>query len=222
MNPELLVASSVFSASATVPVFLMPLTRQPLSPAPLAVLQGGKRDDNDQEFALELDAQLQRLSVRSYERLIAHLLRASGYEDVKILRDHRVKRRSHKGRTKHGGVDITAKIKAEFGVTTVLVQVKQYKRPVSRRFVDELRGALLRTQARQGLLITTSHFAPGARKAALEDHIGPVHLIDGTHLRDLLINYRLGVKRDKRGGWRLHPRFFRRLDKMPDEEHAAR
>jgi hypothetical protein len=91
-------------------------------------------------FSAQLEAQLLSLSVRGYERLIAHLLRAAGYEDVRILRDHRLPRRSHKGRNTHGGVDLTALIRTEFNAQQVLVQVKQYRRPISRRFVDELRG----------------------------------------------------------------------------------
>lgn len=159
-----------------------------------------------------LEEQLHALSVRGFERLIALVLRSSGYEQVHILRDHTRKRRSHKGRTRHGGVDLTASLKAEFGVTRVLVQVKQYKRPVSRRFVDELRGALLRTQARQGLLLTTGSFSPAARQAASEDHIGPISLVDGAMLLDLLIAHRIGLKLNKRGQLKLRPRFFRRLD----------
>lgn len=183
-------------------------------------------------FAAPLEAQLLGLSVRGYERLIAHLLRAAGYDDVRILRDHRVPRRSHKGRNTHGGVDLTALIRTEFNAQQVLVQVKQYRRPISRRFVDELRGALLRTQARQGLLITTSTFAPGARRAAQEDHIGPIHLIDGPALQDLLVQYRLGVRQNHKGRLALRRRFFARLEKpvmqsqeigstVPDVHQAA-
>ena len=168
----------------------------------------------DELLHARLNEELHALSVRGFERLVARLLRASGYEDVRILRDHTKARRSRKGRTSHGGVDLTASLKGEFGITRVLVQVKQYERPVSRRFVDELRGTLLRTQARQGLLITTGAFAPTARTAALEDHIGPIHLLDGERLRDLMITHHLGLKRNKRGHLVLRPRFFRRLDKI--------
>ena len=57
---------------------------------------------------------------------------------------------------------------ARTGVTAarIILQAKQYRRPVSRRFVDELRGTLLRLDARQGLLISTSTFSSVARLAA--------------------------------------------------------
>lgn len=144
-------------------------------------------DSPNEEFHNKLQAQLLELSIQSYEQLIAQVLRAVGYENVRVLRDPRPSRRSHKGRNRHGGYDITALVSTEFNTQPVLIQVKQYERPISRRFVDELRGALLRTQARQGVLITTSTFAPRARQAASEDHIGPIHLIDGAGLHELLV-----------------------------------
>jgi len=209
MNPVTFVPDA--SLGALLPLFLPRLCFFPTSTEgksePLSLLS------SQELLHARLDEELRALSVRGFERLIAQLLRASGYEDVRILRDHTKVRLSRKGRTSHGAADLTASLRGEFGVTRVLVQVKQYERPVSRRFVDELRGALLRTQARQGLLITTSNFAPAARTAALEDHIGPIHLLDGTSLRELLITHRLGLRMDKRGHLKIHPRFFRRLDK---------
>lgn len=162
----------------------------------------------------KLQSQLLDLSIQGYEQLIAQVLRAVGYENVRVLRDPNSKRRSHKGRNRHGGYDITALVKTEFNTQPVLIQVKQYERPISRRFVDELRGALLRTQARQGVLITTSTFALRARQAASEDHIGPVHLVDGGDLRELLLNYRIGVGENRRGKPYLKKRFFRRLEEF--------
>ena len=168
----------------------------------------------NKEFHHKLQAQLLDLSIQSYEQLIAQVLRSVGYENVRVLRDPNSKRRSHKGRNRHGGYDITALVKTEFNTQPVLIQVKQYERPISRRFVDELRGALLRTQARQGVLITTSTFAPRARQAASEDHIGPIHLIDGGDLHELLRRYHLGIGENRRGKPYLKKRFFRRLEQF--------
>ena len=175
-------------------------------------------DSPNKEFHQKLQTQLLDLSIQSYEQLIAQVLRAVGYENVRVLRDPRPTRRSHKGRNRHGGYDITALVSTEFNTQPVLVQVKQYERPISRRFVDELRGALLRTQARQGVLITTSTFAPRARQAASEDHSGPIHLIDGAGLHELLVGYRLGVGENRRGKLYLKQRFFRRLEQFLPRE----
>ncbi len=175
-------------------------------------------DALNQDFHQKLHSQLLDLSIQAYEQLIAQVLRSVGYENVRVLRDPNLKRRSHKGRNRHGGYDITALVSTEFNTQPVLIQVKQYERPISRRFVDELRGALLRTQARQGVLITTSTFALRARQAASEDHIGPIHLIDGAGLRELMVRHRLGVGENKRGKPYLEKRFFRRLEQfLPTE-----
>ena len=66
------------------------------------------------------------------------------------------------------------------------------------------------------VLVTTSTFAPRAREAASEDHIGPIHLIDGAGLQALLVRYRLGVGQNRRG--RLYLRFFRRLEQFTCQE----
>jgi len=212
MNPVTFMPDA--SLGALLPLFLPRLCLFPTTKEQIREPEPFPPQYPEELLHVRLDEELRALSVRGFERLVARLLRASGYEDVRVLRDYTKARRSRKGRTTHGGIDLTASLKGEFGVTPVLVQVKQYERPVSRRFVDELRGALLRTQARQGLLITTGTFSPAARTAALEDHIGPIHLLDGARLRDLLITHHLGLKQNKRGHLVLRPRFFRRLDKI--------
>lgn len=209
-----LLAATLLAAPALGCSFLLLWARRDLfeSKHPHRRHQREPQPQTAEAFSQQVQTQLLSLSVRAYERLIAELLRAAGYEQVRILRDHRIRRRSHKGRTAHGGVDITAISRSELSAAPLLVQVKQYQRPVSRRFVDEMRGALLRTQARHGLLITTSTFAPAARRAALQDHVGPVKLIDGVQLQQLLMRHRLGVHQTPTGGWTVQPHFFQRLE----------
>lgn len=154
---------------------------------------------------------LHRLSITGYEAVIAQLLEALGYEQVQILRNAERRRRSHKGRNRHGGVDLTATARSGLLVEAVLVQVKQYERPVSRRFVDELRGALLRTKSRHALLITTSKFSPAARRAAQEKHIAPVDLMDGDCLCALLTQHQIGVQPSRRSRPQIDRDYFRRL-----------
>lgn len=211
--------AAILAALLAVPTLIWPLlllwnkqSQPAVSP------EESSADSPEREFHEKLQAQLLDLSIQSYEKLIAQVLRCVGYENVRVLRDPHPSRRSHKGRNRHGGYDITALVSTEFNTQPVLIQVKQYERPISRRFVDELRGALLRTQARQGVLITTSTFAPRARQAANEDHIGPIHLIDGAALHELLVRYRLGVGENRRGKPYLKKRFFRRLEQfLPTE-----
>ena len=163
-------------------------------------------------FNDKLLRQIHSLSITGYEMLLVELLRAVGYEQVQVLRDHKRQRHSHKGRNGHGGVDIIAESRSGLATDAVLVQVKQYERPVSRRFVDELRGALLRTESRHALLITTSHFSPAAVKAAQEDHIAPVHLMDSEKLCRLLIQHQIGVCSRQDNYPQIDAEFFKDLN----------
>lgn len=161
------------------------------------------------------------LDISQFERCIALLLHALEYDGVKIMRSPDLKRHSHKGRNAHGGFDLAA-CSSSFSSCLTLIQVKQYRRPVSRRFVDELRGAMLRHGAQQGLLITTSTFPTNAQFSAHENQLLRIRLIDGEQLVDLLFQHHLGVRykeRTNKSGksrfvWRLDRKFFRNLQKM--------
>jgi len=74
------------------------------------------------------------------------------------------------------------------------VQLKQYREVVPRRFVDELRGAMLRQRADQGLLIATSTFSALAVEAARDPALPAIHLIDGVRLIEMLLDHQLGVR----------------------------
>ena len=169
---------------------------------------------DDAQLRHELREQTLNLSIAGYEQLIALLLQSLGYSHVQVLRDPKRKRRSHKGRNRHGGVDLIAYSRSGLSSDTVLVQVKQYERPVSRRFVDELRGALLRTKSRHALLITTSRLSPTAVRAACEDHIAPVHLMSGEGFCRLLIQHYIGVRRNEHGTLRVDHDFFQELNEQ--------
>ena len=169
-----------------------------------------------------LDALLS-LNVTQFERCINCLLHALEYEDVQVMRRAIPQRRSHKGRNRHGGFDLTAR-SSSFSPSLTLMQAKQYRRPVSRRFVDELRGAMIREGAQHGLLITTSTFPQNAVASARENQLLPIALIDGERLLDLMFRFSLGVRcRQSKSGqnksgqgqrrlhWRLDRRFFREL-----------
>ncbi len=91
------------------------------------------------------------------------------------------------------------------------MQAKQYRRPVSRRFVDELRGAALRTGAQQGVLLTTSTFYLPAYRAVWKGCPLPVRLVDGSEMLDLLIAHDLGVITSARGRTKLDRKYFEDL-----------
>jgi restriction endonuclease Mrr len=116
------------------------------------------------------------------------LLYQSGYLAV-----HPTGRKHKRGRTVRGGLDLTARHETELASGLTLVQLKQYRRVVSRRFVDELRGAMLRHGAAHGLLLTLSTFSPVAHRAAQDSEVAPITLIEGEEILDLLFSYRIGV-----------------------------
>jgi len=153
----------------------------------------------------------------AFQLLMQRLLTEMGYTPVSSGRKH------WKGRTRRGGRDF--EVSAQTGLThgLVIVQIKHYTRPVQRRFVDELRGTMLRLGARHGLLMSTSTFPPGAHEAAAGDGVAPIRLIDGETLLDLCFTHQLGVNRlyqnTKRGlnsaeceeYWELDTALFERL-----------
>ncbi|MCX6378887.1 MAG: restriction endonuclease [Armatimonadetes bacterium] len=142
----------------------------------------------NQQATQTLKGELLSLSFHAYEECVRLLLVSMGYTDVQLM-GCRVRSR----KTTHGGLDVQAY--TEVGVTrlSIVAQVKQYAERVPRRFVDELRGAMLRTGARQGILITTSTFSRAARKAVAADRTAPIRLIEGDELTQLLIQNRIGA-----------------------------
>jgi membrane-bound metal-dependent hydrolase YbcI (DUF457 family) len=139
-----------------------------------------------------LRTELLSLSFHAFEACMQDLLRSLGYTQVHLL-----DRTMWRQRTRHGGHDLTAASCTGVTHSHILIQVKQYSRPVSRRFIDELRGALVRAEADHGLIITTGTFSKVARRAALSGSLAPIRWGDGEELLDLLIVHEVGVQRGK-------------------------
>ena len=136
----------------------------------------------------ELRARLEQMDFAAFEQIMRSLLYRAGYLNVNFTG-----RKHKRGKKPQGGVDLTARLVSELSSQFTLVQVKQYRRTVSRRFVDELRGAMLRHGAEQGLLLTLSRFSKVAHEAARGCHLVPITLIEGERVLDLLLSYRLGA-----------------------------
>ncbi len=172
------------------------------------------------ETRSQLREQLLHLSPSAFEQLIARLLEACGYGRVQLLSASSGELPQSLGFARRaaltGGADLRALSSNGLSRVMTLVQVKQYRTPVSRRFVDELRGAMLRTGAQQGLLLTTSSFYGPAYTAVHgegAEGIAPVRLVDGEELLNLLLKHRLGVQEDDS----VHPQvdfdLFERLER---------
>ena len=149
----------------------------------------------NQQTSQTLQEELLSLSFHAYEECLRQLLVSLGYADVKLM-GCRVGSR----KTTHGGLDVQAY--TEVGVTRlpIVAQVKQYTERVPRRFVDELRGAMLRAGAGQGILITTSTFSQAAKRAVAVDRTAPIRLIEGEELVSLLIQNRICAIQDSENG----------------------
>ena len=143
----------------------------------------------------QTSAYLLALPFPAFALLVAQLLKRLGYEEVS-LRGTTARR----GRNRYGGLDIEAFINVGLTKSRVICQLRQYDRePVSRLNIDVLRGAMLRTGAIQGLLVTTSTFAPAAIEAAqAAQHLAPVRLIAGEELAHLVQSHGLGRDRTYR------------------------
>ncbi len=154
----------------------------------------------------EIRAELLALSFNAFERCAGALLRSLGYEDVHVRRDGK------EGRNRDGGWDIEATLPTGLTRVKVIAQIKQYDTvPVQKRYVDELRGAMLRTAAGQGLLIALSTFPDTAKLAAASTAIAPIRLIDGGELARLMISQGIGVAMDDSGRKHIDRGFFELL-----------
>ena len=153
--------------------------------------------------------QLRSLEFEALELCVCRLLSECGYQKVQMLG-----RRQFVGRNRAGGADIGARIATPTGLEKVLIQVKQYSVPVSKRAVDELRGVLLREDCQQGVLVSTSAFSPLALSAARRVPLLPVRCIGGSELADLCVRYRIGVVESSLPVLTLDEQFF---DKLTEE-----
>jgi membrane-bound metal-dependent hydrolase YbcI (DUF457 family) len=140
-----------------------------------------------QQVRAALHETLYRLEYAAFEQVMKRLLYQSGYLSV-----HLIGRNHQPGHTPTGGLDLAARSMTELTSVLTIAQVKQYRGVVPRRFVDELRGAMLRLGAEQGLLLTLSRFSQAAHTAA-KSKVAPVKLIEGAEILDLLFAYRIGV-----------------------------
>jgi restriction system protein len=144
----------------------------------------GLIENHNREIRGQLLHRLQEMPAKQFEKLIALLLTALGFEDVIVT--------PYSG---DKGIDVRATLVVGESIRTrMAVQVKRWKRNVQSPVVQQVRGSL--STHDQGLIITTSDFSKGAyEEARMPDKI-PVALMSGEQLVDLLIENNIGVKRE--------------------------
>jgi restriction endonuclease Mrr len=150
----------------------------------------------NEKVKLDLLEQLRACEPYLFEQIVGELIRAMGYEDVRVT-----------NRSKDGGIDILA-IYSAGGVARVstALQVKRWRKPVGRPEVQALRGSLGSTQ--QGVIVTTSQFSEPAVVDARRQDGNAVHLIDGGELVDLMVEHGLGVSTSRVVQFSLNEQFF--------------
>jgi restriction system protein len=159
-----------------------------------------------QELRTQLHAKLLVLPLSAFEQLVLKLIRQSGYANA-----HLAERMDRRGRTLVGGLDLKAYCQTDIAQSLTIAQVKRYTSPVPRRFVDELRGTMLRTGAKHGLLMTTSVCSKAAHQAASAIPLLPITILEREDLLNLLIDHQIGVEQQTVQRLVLSDEFFQKL-----------
>lgn len=127
---------------------------------------------------------LQRSSLHTLLLLTSKVLSRSGFGEVQIL-----DRRETRQKSRFGGHELMCE--SSFGSLPLKVIVKVINDGVRVRMLDELAGAVMRTKADLGIIVSPRHVTATAK--ALQPHYqsARVNIIDGTELADRL--HRLGI-----------------------------
>ena len=149
-------------------------------------------DDESDEDLEEPSWQDQLLELMStmppdaFERLCGRLLRKAGFINVQVL-----------GRPADGGIDGVGVYRLSLVSFRVYFQCKRYASAVRASTVRDFRGAMA-GRGDQGLLITTSHFTQDAEREAEREGAGPIELVDGQRLCQLMLEHRIGLTATER------------------------
>jgi len=153
----------------------------------------------------ELQATLQHCSLHSVLMLTSKVLTRSGYGDVQIL-----DRRQGHQKTRFGGYELLCE--TTVGTVPMRIAVKVILDDIRVRMVDELAGAVLRTNANHGLIVSPFRVTRTARKH-LESYCNVrIDVIDGGVFAALLSKYQIGVR--SRGG--VDYTFFAELEDVSE------
>ncbi|MCC8149691.1 restriction endonuclease [Akkermansia sp.] len=160
-------------------------------------------DSHNEKKRKQLMEKVKTLSPLNFERLIALLLDNMGFSEVS--------RTPYGG---DGGVDVRGIMTVHDAIHIKLaVQAKRWKANVQSPIVQQLRGSLGTDE--RGLIVTTSGFSKGAREEATRSSShASIDLIDGEQLVSLLVEYNLGVRKNRYQLLELTPSFFTDEEEM--------
>lgn len=151
---------------------------------------------NDKQRKALMERMMQ-LDPQDFEELITTLLSKMGFSEVS--------RTPYGG---DGGVDVRGIMTVHDAIHIKLaVQAKRWKANVQSPVVQQLRGSLGTDE--RGLIVTTPNFSKGARdEATRSSSHTPIDLIDGDQLVSLLVEYNLGVRKNRYQLLELTTSFF--------------
>lgn len=157
---------------------------------------------NDKQRKTLMERMMQ-LNPKDFEELITTLLSKMGFSEVS--------RTPYGG---DGGVDVRGIMTVHDVIHIKLaVQAKRWKANVQSPVVQQLRGSLGTDE--RGLIVTTSNFSKGARDEAIRSSSHtPIDLIDGDQLVSLLVEYSLGVRKNRHQLLVLTPSFFSDVEEI--------
>ncbi|MCM2357511.1 MAG: restriction endonuclease [Geobacteraceae bacterium] len=128
---------------------------------------------------------LKSLTPSAFELFSKKLLEVYGFHDMKVTHI-----------SKDGGIDGFGKLKIGLAEMNVAFQCKKWStNSIHRPEVDKFRGAI-QGEFEQGIFITTTGFAPGAKAVSFKRGAVPIVLIDGDGIVDLMIQKEFGVQKE--------------------------
>lgn len=141
------------------------------------------------ELVTELLTQIKAASPEFFERLVLDLMIKMGYGGTNI---------NTASLTAHGadaGIDGIIN-EDQLGLDVIYLQAKRWKASVGRPEIQKFVGALYGRRAKKGVFLTTSNFTQDAREYVIT--IDPkVVLIDGDRLAQYMIDYNVGVSKNR-------------------------
>jgi restriction system protein len=126
---------------------------------------------------------LRKLSPRGFELFSRDLLKAYGFEDIKVTR-----------LSKDGGIDGHGRLKVGLSHLNVSFQCKRWtKGNIQRTEIDGFRGAS-QGEYEQAIFFATTSFSQGAIDASIKRGAVPVVLIDSDAIFKLMVEKRFGIE----------------------------
>lgn len=148
-----------------------------------------------------LEQKLQECSFHALLILASKALTRTGFGDVQAL-----DRRHSRQKSRHGGHELLCQ--TQLGNVPFKVIVKVIRDTVRVRMLDELAGAVQRTRADMGLIISPFPLSHRSREMATKYTGSRIETMDGPALASLLASQGIGVRTGGEPDWA----FFQSLE----------